>query len=120
MDFANFLLPEQADLAWTTENSHDFANGPNIAGVNTATFNALKPGGVFFVEDHNAPGTGTSATRTLHRIDAAAVKEQVQAAGFALEAESDVLHNPNDPHDAGPRDFDGVSDKFALRFRKPR
>ena len=120
VDFANFLLPEQADLAWTTENYHDFANGPNIAGVNTATFNALKPGGVFFVEDHNAPGTGTGATRTLHRIDAAAVKEQVQAAGFALEAESDVLHNPNDPHDAGPRDFDGVSDKFALRFRKPR
>ena len=74
---------------------------------------------IYFVEDHSAPGTGTSATRTLHRIDPAAVKEQVQAAGFALEAESDLLHNPNDPHDANPREVQPTSDKFALRFRKP-
>lgn len=118
-DFANFMLPEQADLAWTTENYHDFVNGPNIAGINAATFAALKPGGIFFVEDHDAPGTGTSATRTLHRIDAAAVKEQVTAAGFVLEAESDVLDNPNDPHDVNPREVEPTSDKFALRFRKP-
>jgi predicted methyltransferase len=119
VDFANFMLPEQADLAWTTENYHDFVNGPNIAGINAATFAALKPGGIFFVEDHDAPGTGISATRTLHRIDAAAVKEQVTAAGFALEAESDVLDNPNDPHDVSPREVQPTSDKFALRFRKP-
>lgn len=119
VDFANFMLPEQADLAWTTENYHDFVNGPDIAGINAATFSALKPGGIFFVEDHDAPGTGTSATRTLHRIDAAAVKEQVTAAGFALEAESDVLDNPGDPHDVSPREVQPTSDKFALRFRKP-
>ena len=119
VDFANFLLPEQADLAWTTENYHDFVNGPDIAGINAATFTALKPGGTFFVEDHDAPGTGTGATRTLHRIDAAAVKEQVTAAGFALDAESDLLDNPNDPHDVNPREVQPTSDKFALRFRKP-
>ncbi|MGV3555027.1 MAG: class I SAM-dependent methyltransferase [Croceibacterium sp.] len=119
VDFANFMLPEQADLAWTTENYHDFVNGPDIAGINAATFSALKPGGTFFVEDHDAPGTGTSATRTLHRIDAAAVKEQVTAAGFTLEAESDALDNPNDPHDVSPREVQPTSDKFALRFRKP-
>src|SRR5690606_37704379 len=99
VDFANFMPPEPADLAWTTENHHDYVHGPDIAGINAATFSALKPGGIFFVEDHDAPGTGTSATRTLHRIDAAAVKEQVTAAGFKLEAESDALDNPNDPHD---------------------
>ena len=58
-------------------------------------------------------------TSTLHRIDPATVKEQVSAAGFSLEAESDVLRNPADPHDLSPGDFDGVSDKFVLRFRKP-
>lgn len=120
VDFANFMLPEQADLAWTTENYHDFVNGPDIAGINAATFSALKPGGIFFVEDHDAPGTGTSATRTLHRIDAEAVKQQVTAAGFALEAESDILDNPDDPHDVSPREVQPTSDKFALRFRKPR
>ncbi len=111
-------LPQPVDLVWTTENYHDLANS-DIAPINAEVFRVLRPGGIYFVEDHSAPGTGTSATSTLHRIDPAAVREQVTAAGFVLEAESDLLHNPADPHDASPRDFDGVSDKFALRFRKP-
>jgi predicted methyltransferase len=119
VDFAAFTLPEQADLAWTTENYHDFFNSGSIEGINAQTFAALKPGGIFFVEDHDAPGTGTGATRTLHRIDAEAVVEQVTAAGLALEARSDVLDNPADPHDISPREVQPTSDKFALRFRKP-
>ncbi|WP_199698823.1 class I SAM-dependent methyltransferase [Aurantiacibacter zhengii] len=111
-------LPEQVDLVWTTENYHDFANG-DIGVTNAWAFDALKPGGIYFVEDHAAPGTGLAATSTLHRIDPAAVREQVAAAGFTLEAESDVLRNPADPHTAGPREFGGVTDKFAFRFRKP-
>lgn len=116
--YDTMTLPEPVDLVWTTENYHDLANG-NVAGANAAAFNALKPGGIYFVEDHAAPGTGLSATSTLHRIDPAAVRDQVTAAGFTLEAESDVLRNPADPHDASPGEFDGVSDKFAFRFRKP-
>ena len=118
VDYAATKLPEPVDLVWTTENSHDLANG-DIATVNKWAFEALKPGGIYFVEDHSAPGTGTSATSTLHRIDPAAVKEQVGAAGFTLEAESDLLRNPNDPHDVNPRQVQPTSDKFALRFRKP-
>lgn len=111
-------LPQPLDLVWTTENYHDLANG-DIKAVNEWAFRALGPDGIYFVEDHAAPDTGTSATSTLHRIDPAAVKEQVGAAGFALEAESDLLHNPNDPHDVSPREVEPTSDKFALRFRKP-
>jgi predicted methyltransferase len=118
IDYATTKLPQPVDLVWTTENYHDMANG-DIAAVNKWAFGALKPGGIYFVEDHSAPGTGTSATSTLHRIDPAAVKEQVGAAGFTLEAESDILHNPNDPHTANPREVQPTSDKFALRFRKP-
>lgn len=118
IDYAETELPEPVDLVWTTENYHDLANG-DIAAVNSWVFGALKPGGIYFVEDHAAPGTGTSATRTLHRIDPAAVKEQVEAAGFVLDAESDLLHNPDDPHDVSPREVEPTSDKFALRFRKP-
>lgn len=118
IDYAATELSEPVDLVWTTENYHDLANG-DIATVNAWVFEALKPGGIYFVEDHSAPGTGTSATNTLHRIDPAAVKEQVTGAGFALEAESDLLHNPNDPHDVSPREVEPTSDKFALRFRKP-
>ena len=118
VDYAATKLPEPVDLVWTTENYHDLANA-DIATVNKWAFEALKPGGIYFVEDHSAPGTGTSATSTLHRIDPAAVKEQVGAAGFTLDAESDLLRNPNDPHDVNPRQVQPTSDKFALRFRKP-
>jgi len=119
-DFADFTLEKPVDLVWTTENYHDMANG-NVAGINGSVFKALKPGGIYFVEDHSAPGTGTSVTRTLHRIDPEAVKSAVTEAGFKLEAESDVLHNPNDKHDVGVSDpaIRGETDKFALRFRKP-
>ena len=116
--FDALALPQPVDLVWTTENYHDLANG-NIAGVNAAALGALKPGGIYFVEDHAAPGTGLAATRTLHRIDPMAVIGQVTAAGFVLEATSDHLHNPDDPHTAGPRDAQPTSDKFALRFRRP-
>ncbi|MXO60095.1 methyltransferase [Altererythrobacter salegens] len=118
-DFGNYKLPKMADLAWTSENYHDFVNGGTAEPADKAAFAALKPGGLYFIEDHAAPGTGLTATNSLHRIDPAAVKSQVIAAGFVFDGESDALHNPDDPHDASPRQFSGVSDKFALRFKKP-
>jgi predicted methyltransferase len=122
-DLTNFTLPEPVDLAWTSENYHDMHNGPtpSFAGVNEATFRALKPGGIYFVEDHAAvAGSGITATSTLHRIDPAAAIEEVSAAGFALDAQSDLLANPADPKTAGVRDpsVQGETEKFALRFRK--
>jgi predicted methyltransferase len=59
-------------------------------------------------------------TSTLHRIEPAAAIEEVTAAGFALEAQSDLLANPDDPKTAGVRDpsIQGETEKFAMRFRK--
>jgi predicted methyltransferase len=82
----------------------------------------LKPGGVFVVLDHAAAaGSGLSATETLHRIDEAAVKSEVEAAGFVLDGESEVLRNPADPRDKNVFDpsIRGKTDQFLLRFRKP-
>ena len=122
-DLTNFTLPEPVDLAWTSENYHDMHNGPtpSFAGVNEATFRALKPGGIYFIEDHAAAvGAGASVTSTLHRIEPAAVIEEVSRAGFALDAQSDLLANPDDPKTAGVRDpsIQGKTEKLALRFRK--
>ena len=118
-DYANLSLPEPVDLIWTTENYHDLANN-DVAPINASMFRALKPGGIYFIEDHAAaPGTGTSVTSTLHRIEPEAVRQQVTQAGFVLEEESDLLRNPDDPHDVNPGELDGRSDRFALRFRKP-
>jgi predicted methyltransferase len=123
-DLTQFTLPEPIDLAWTTENYHDMHNGPtpSFGGINLATFRALKPGGIYFVEDHSAaPGAGATVTSTLHRIEPAAAIEEVTAAGFTLDAQSDLLANPDDPKTAGVRDpsIQGETEKFALRFRKP-
>jgi len=117
-NYAELSLAEPVDLVWTTENYHDLANG-DIGAVNSWAYRTLKPGGTYFVEDHAAPGTGTSATSTLHRIDPAAVTSQVTSAGFTRQAASDALRNVDDPHNVNPRELDGRSDRFALRFRKP-
>jgi predicted methyltransferase len=110
---------------WTSLNYHDFHNAPNadMKAFNANVFKALKPGGKYIVIDHAAaPGTGVSATSTLHRIDPAAVKEELMAAGFTLVTQSDVLKHPADDHtlrvfESGVR---GKTDQFILVFRKPR
>jgi len=123
-DLTALKLDKRVDLAWTTENYHDLHNGPKAdpIGFDKAVFAALKPGGIFFVEDHSAPGTGVTETSTLHRIDPAAVISEVTSAGFRLEARSDLLADPDDPHTRPVFDpsIRGKTDKFAFRFRKPR
>ena len=123
-DLASFKLDTPVDVVWTTENYHDFHNGPtaNIAGLNAAAFAALKPGGIYFIEDHEtAPGAGATQTSTLHRIEDVVVKREVEAAGFKLVGESNALRNPADPHTARVTDpvIRGKTDQFILKFRKP-
>ena len=125
VDMTKFAAPEPLDVVWTSENYHDLHNGPtaDIAAFNKAVFAALKPGGVFFVEDHNAKaGSAADVTSTLHRIEVAAAKREILAAGFRLETESDVLKNPADAGDLPVREgsVQGHTDKFVLKFRKPK
>lgn len=121
-----FTAPEKLDMVWTSMNYHDlhdkFFGSADLVVLNKAIFNALKPGGIYLVLDHAAAaGSGLRDTETLHRIDPEAVKKEVLAAGFVLDAQSDVLHNPNDTHTA--KIFDpairGKTDKFIFKFRKP-
>lgn len=121
----SFSAPEPLDLVWTSQNYHDLQFGMShdqIVAMDKTIFAALKPGGVFLVIDHvAAPGTGWSVARTLHRIDPEAIKADMAAAGFRLEAESDVLRNPADPHTATVFDpsIRGKTDQAVLKFRKP-
>lgn len=119
--------PTPVDVVFTAQNYHDYPNefmGPTDPAVlNKAVYDMLKPGGLYIVIDHVAEaGSGTRDTETLHRIDPALVRQQVEAAGFEYRAESDVLRNEaNDDHtlkvfDPGVR---GHTDQFIYRFRKP-
>lgn len=120
-------LPQRLDAVFIRQNYHDlhdkFMGPADVAAFNRNVFAALKPGGVFVVLDHAAmAGSGLAATDTLHRIDPAAVKAEVMAAGFILDGESAILANPADPHDKNVFDpsIRGRTDQFLLRFRKPR
>jgi predicted methyltransferase len=115
----------QVDVVWTSRNYHDmygFFGAAQAEAADRAVFRALKPGGVFILTDHAAsPGAGGSVTTKLHRIDPETVKAQVLAAGFVLDATTDVLSNPADPHTI-PVFLPSIkdhTDQFAFRFRKP-
>jgi predicted methyltransferase len=123
---AEMQLPKNLDVVWTSQNYHDlhdpFMGSPDMAKINKAIYKALKPGGLYVVLDHAAAaGTGTSKTNDLHRIDPAAVKAEVTAAGFEFVGESDVLRNPADDHTLPVFDkgIKGRTDKFIYKFRKP-
>ncbi len=117
---------ETLDMAWTSDNYHDiygFFGPQHAAAMDASVFKALKPGGIFIVIDHVAPaGTSDKSPKTLHRIDPETVKTQGEAAGFKLEAESDVLKNADDPHTAKvfAPEIKGRTDQFVFKFRKPK
>jgi predicted methyltransferase len=82
---------------------------------------ALKPGGLLSVVDHYAAAGAPAETgNTLHRIDPAIVIAELEAAGFRLEAQSDILRNTDDDHSLYMADpsVSGKTDRFVMRFRK--
>ncbi len=120
-------LPRKLDLFWISQNYHDLHNkyfGPlDIAAFNKAVFDALKPGGSYVVLDHTAaPGAPADATQTLHRIDPATVRREVEAAGFVFDSGSVILANPADPRtiQVFDKSIQGHTDQFILKFRKPQ
>jgi predicted methyltransferase len=122
---SSISVSEPADVVFTAQNYHDVHNVPNIdiAAFNKSVFDALKPGGVYVVLDHvAAAGSGGRDTSTLHRIDPAAVKSEVLAAGFVFAGESKVLANAKDDHTAKVFDpsIRGQTDQFIFKFRKPK
>lgn len=123
---AQFATPAPVDLVFTAQNYHDYADkfmGPvGFAALNAKVFAALKSGGTYLIIDHAASaGSGVRDTDSLHRIDPAAVRRQVTAAGFRFVGESRLLANPADDHTKKVFDkaIRGQTDQFIYKFRKP-
>jgi predicted methyltransferase len=121
-------VTQPADVLWLRLFYHDlhtalFQNkGATADAFNRAVYERLKPGGRYVIVDHTAAaGSGTSDTQSLHRIDPVSVREEVEAAGFVLDAESRLLANKDDPHSIKVFDpsIKGKTDRFAYRFVKP-
>jgi len=118
----------QADVVFVGLYYHDFINdyfkvGLDRAKVNAAIYNALKPGGLYVIEDHlNAPGAGAQAATDLHRGDPDITRAEVLAAGFEPLAENlDLFANPDDPRTNSVFDpaIRGHTARFLFIFRKP-
>lgn len=123
-DLNSLAVPEKADMVWTTENYHDFHIAPlaDIPAFNRSVFESLKHGGTFLVEDHSAEeGATPDVTSRLHRIDENIAKGELEAAGFRVEAESDILWNAADDRRRRSNDaaIRGHTDRFLLRLQKP-
>jgi len=121
-------VTKPADLVWLHLFYHDLhtaliqKKGATAADFNRAVYERLKPGGCYVIVDHAAAaGAGTGDAQSLHRIDPASVREEVVAAGFALDAESTILANKYDPRSIKVFDpsIKGQTDRFAYRFVKP-
>jgi len=120
-------VTQQADVLWMHLFYHDLhtalmqAKGATAAHFNRAVYERLKPGGYYVIVDHAAAaGLGTSDAQSLHRIEPAAVREEVEAAGFVLDAQSSMLARSEDPHSIKVFDpsIKGETDRFAYRFVK--
>jgi predicted methyltransferase len=105
-EFDDPLPPEAHDLdaVFIVLFYHDTVwQGTDRAKMNAAVYKALKPGGTYAVIDHSVPpGSGTSETETLHRIEEKNVRKEIEAAGFQLVGEAEFLRNPADTRDASP------------------
>lgn len=121
-------VTQSADVLWLHLFYHDLHTaliqdkGATADAFNRAVYERLKPGGRYVIVDHAAAaGSGTSDTQLLHRIDPASVREEVEAAGFVLDAVSTSLANKDDPHSIKVFDptVKGETDRFAYRFVKP-
>jgi predicted methyltransferase len=120
-------LPQDVDAVLNVLFYHDLKRDSADESVDTADMNArifaaLQPGGTYLVVDHKAEdGSGWRDATTLHRIDAAAIREEVAAAGFELVEDSGLLANPADDHTQPMRapELRGKTDQAVLLFRKP-
>jgi predicted methyltransferase len=124
--FGAFTLPEPVDLFWITQNYHDLHiaeyGSVDMAAFNKHVFDSVKPGGVYFILDHQAnAGTDAAAIAKLHRIEKAQVIREVEAAGFKFAGEGDFLHRTGDDHTLSIFDdkIRGKTDQYALKFVKP-
>jgi predicted methyltransferase len=101
------------DIGW------DLIDAPKLLAE---LYKGMKPGAILGIVDHAAaPGSPSETGGTIHRIDRGLVVSEVEAAGFVLDGESDVLRNPHDDYETSVFDPElrGKTDRFVLKFRKP-
>lgn len=132
--------PGSVDLIVTFRNLHNWIARDEVApAMLAAMFAALKPDGVLGVVDHRAdPAVPADPRARLGYVNEQFAIDLIERAGFEFIGSSEINANAKDTRDydqgvwtlpptwrLGDRDRDryaaiGESDRFTLRFRKPR
>jgi predicted methyltransferase len=138
-DGADVVAAGSLDMVVTFRNLHNWMAAGNAAQVIATLYKALKPGGVLGIVEHR----GNPAVPQDPKAKSGYVNEDyairlIEAQGFRLVAKSQVNSNPKDTKDyeqgvwtlppsyrLGDKDRDkyaaiGESDRFTMRFVKPR
>ncbi len=128
-----------ADMVLTFRNLHNWMKGGYADHVLEACFKALKPGGIFGIEEHR----GSNDTPQDKQAKSGYVRQDytialAEKAGFKLIGSSELDANPKDTKDypggvwtlpptlsQGDKDRDkylaiGEADNFILKFQKPK
>ena len=114
-------LEGMVDVAFLGNLLHDFYRRDGREGAVALLeyiHATLKPGGVLGITDHvGVPGADN---HRLHRIEPAVARALVREAGFVIEAESDLLANPEDDHTLMVYNDEIYlgTDRFLFRARK--
>ncbi|MEI6737605.1 MAG: methyltransferase [Pseudomonadota bacterium] len=127
-----------ADVVLTFRNVHNWLKDGWTDAFMKSFFDALKPGGVLGVVEHRAKaGTTLKESMDSGYVTDAYVIERALAAGFKLDARSEINANPKDTKDykqgvwtlppvLAEKETDrakylaiGESDRMTLRFVKP-
>ena len=132
-----FGAPGSADVVLTFRNVHNWRAAGDAEAMFKGFYNVLKPGGVLGVVEHRAKADVPADDKSGY-VGQAQVIAMAQAAGFTLDASSEVNANPrdtkdhpngvwtlppvkrHDAKDAAKYEAIGESDRMTLRFVKPR
>ncbi len=136
-----------ADIVLSFRNVHSWMGGGYAEKAFSDFYAALKPGGVLGVVGHRLPETAEQNPKApTGYVQASYVKDLAKRAGFEFVASSEINANPKDTADhpygvwtlppasrtpkegeKAPEGFDaakykqiGESDRFTLKFRKPK
>jgi predicted methyltransferase len=129
--------PNSVDVVLTFRNVHNWVMDGTQAEMFKAFFAVLKPGGVLGVTDHRA-NAGPATDGRQGYLTEQQVIDYATAAGFVLDAKSDINANPKDTKDYPKGVWTlpptlsqgeankakylaiGESDRMTLRFVKPK
>lgn len=112
---------KDADMVLTFRNVHNLSAKAREL-TNKAVFEALKPGGIYAVVDHTKRHMQPFSAVTWRRIDPVIIIKEALDAGFEFVGFSDIHARAEDTleFDSRHESLVNESDRFTLKFRKPK